>query len=58
MADIADEIELTMLKEDYDALPDSAHAGRLYWVSSRGDYKPQIINGRRIVPNKIGGGTN
>lgn len=48
--------ERAILKEDYDAFPDSAHTSRLHWMSERGDYKPKVVNGKRMAANSTVGG--
>lgn len=44
------EYERAMLLEDYDQLPDEAHAERLHWKGK--GLKPALSNGRRQIPHR------
>ena len=58
--DNSDADETAITKEEYDALDEETHAIRLHWVKPGNrhgddewnDYKPRIVNGRRILPNQ------
>lgn len=49
-----EELEMAILLEDYNSFPDDAHAARLHWISggSNGNFKPMVINGRRVIPGQ------